>query len=276
MAHHPIEPPAKVLLLLAATVVVGAVTWLYLPFFLGQKNFFHDSLVPATLIGLFYDRAYSGDSWLWSAALNSGHPIWVNLETAPFFDPVAMAVYSLAIAFDGTWLPPYYMTAFVWLFVYAAGGALCAREITNSHEAALLVFILLMCGPMVLIIPGASNGFLIPFRYFGLTAWLYLRMRRKTSSANILGFTTILSFSMSGYLTVYTFIMFFALLVAELIVGRLRFLKWLRLLIRPQNIAFLLTPPLDPRAAASRGSDRRAPAARKGPRDAVSARGGTA
>ncbi len=95
-ADHSGRYETLVFWLAAGAAVVGGLLVIYLPFILGQRHFFHDNLIPATLYGLFYDRLFSGDSWLWSAALNGGHPIWVSFGAYPIIDPVAAIVYSAA------------------------------------------------------------------------------------------------------------------------------------------------------------------------------------
>ncbi len=98
--------------LAAGAAVLGAILVIYLPFILGQRHFFHDNLVPATLYGMFYDRLFSGDSLLWSAALNGGHPLWVSFGAYPIIDPVALIVYAAAAAFGADWFGAYCATRF--------------------------------------------------------------------------------------------------------------------------------------------------------------------
>ena len=83
--------------MVAFVVTLCGFVVIHLPFLLGERNYFHDSLVPATLYGLFYDRLFSGDSWLWSAALNGGHPLWVSFGAYPIVDPVALLGYATAV-----------------------------------------------------------------------------------------------------------------------------------------------------------------------------------
>ena len=119
--------------LLAAAAVVGALLVIYLPFILGERHIFHDNLVPATLYGMFYDRLFSGDSWLWSAALNGGHPLWVSFGAYPIIDPVAVIVYSAAAAFGTGWFTAYSLTTLLWAAVWATGGAMCAMSLSRNR-----------------------------------------------------------------------------------------------------------------------------------------------
>ncbi len=61
---------------IAYGIIILVVTFVnYLPFIIGSRLFYHDSLVEMTVIGIFYDRILSADSWLWSTSLNAGHPL---------------------------------------------------------------------------------------------------------------------------------------------------------------------------------------------------------
>ena len=227
---------------LVPLVAGSAFVVLYLPFVLGQKNFFHDSLTAGTLIAAFYDRLFSGDSWLWSALLNGGHPLWVSLEVVPLFDPVVVVVYSAAAALGSGWMTPYYVSVFVWLFVFALGGYLCANLQTNNRWSALLAFVLLFSGPFALSIPAQSSGFLLPFRYFPLAVYFYLRLRHRVTFKHVLCLTTVLAFSLAGYQSVYPFIALLSLAFAELLVGSRSYLSWLRQLCAPRYVWLFAIP----------------------------------
>ena len=214
----------------------------YWPFIEGTDYHYHDSSVPATQIGLFYDRLYGSDSWLWSASLNGGQPLWVSLETMPFFDPVAFVVYSLAVAFKAEWWVPYHLTAAVWMFALSLGGGLCTYQLTRSRAAALLTFLLLFAGPLAHAIPSQSNGFLVPFRYFPLAIYFYLRLRQSVTPAILLSFTTTIAFGLAGYQSAYVLALFLGLGLSELLIGGQMYLAWLRQLLRPRHAAFFLIP----------------------------------
>ena len=66
-----------------------------------------------TLFGLFYDQLFSGDSLLWSAALNGGHPLWVSVGGGASADPVVLMVYAVAAALGSDWFIPYHVSVFV-------------------------------------------------------------------------------------------------------------------------------------------------------------------
>jgi len=146
--------------------IAAGLAVLYLPFALGQKHFFHDSLSAAAIMGLFYDRVFSADSWLWSSALNGGHPLWPSFEVFPIVDPVAVVVYGVAVMFGASWMVAYQVSTILWLFLSGLGSALCAHYMSGNRWAGLLAFVLMTAGPFVLSIPAQSSGTLIPFRYF--------------------------------------------------------------------------------------------------------------
>ncbi|MEE8304800.1 MAG: hypothetical protein V3S24_20455 [Candidatus Tectomicrobia bacterium] len=98
--------------LTAAAATLGGFVMIHMPFVSGQWHVFHDNLIPATLYGMFYDRLFSGDSLLWSAALNGGHPLWVSFGAYPIIDPVALIVYAAAAAFGADWFGAYCATRF--------------------------------------------------------------------------------------------------------------------------------------------------------------------
>jgi hypothetical protein len=218
------------------------VAHLYWPFIAGSEYHFHDSLVPATQIGLFYDRLYGSDSWLWSTALNGGQPLWVSLETMPFVDPIAFAVYSVAVALEAKWWAPYHLTVALWMFVFALGGGLCVQQMTRNHWAALLAFLLLFGGPLALAIPSQSNGFLVPFRYLPLGVFFYFRLRQAVTFNNALAFATTIAFGLAGYQSIYVLVLYLGLAVSEFLVGGKGYLVWLRQLLRPRFAALLLIP----------------------------------
>ena len=74
-------------------VFLACLLIIHAPFLTAEQLYYHDSLNGLTAIGLFYDRLFSGASWLWSSDLNAGNPLWMLTESAAFLDPVAMAVY---------------------------------------------------------------------------------------------------------------------------------------------------------------------------------------
>ncbi len=227
----------------AALLTTGiAFASLYWPFIAGVDYHYHDSSVPATEIGLFYDRLYGSDSWLWSTALNGGQPLWVSLETMPFFDPIAFVVYSVAVTLKSSWWTPYHVTAFAWMFVLALGGGLCTLQLTRNRYAALLTFLLLFAGPLALAIPSQSNGFLIPFRYFPLAIYFYLRLRQSVTPAILLFFTTTIAFGLAGYQSAFVLVLFLGLGLCELLIGGRAYLAWLKQLLRPRHAVMFLVP----------------------------------
>ena len=76
-----------------------------------------------------------------------GTPFWMAIETAPFWDPIALIIYGISAALNVDWQTPYQITVFVWLLLFALGGSACARYITGSKWAGLLAFLLLYGGP---------------------------------------------------------------------------------------------------------------------------------
>lgn len=226
-----------------ALVTTGlAFASLYWPFISGEAYHYHDSSVPATEIGLFYDRLFGSDSWLWSDALNGGQPLWLSLETMPFFDPIAFVVYAVATMLKSEWWAPYHVTVFAWMFALALGGALCTRQLTRNRWAALLTFLLLFAGPLAFAIPSQSNGFLCAFRYFPLAVYFYLRLRQSVRPATLLYFTTTIAFGLAGYQSVYVVVLFIGLGLSELLIDRAGYLAWLRQLLRPRLAALFLIP----------------------------------
>jgi hypothetical protein len=215
---------------------------LYWPFIAGGEYHYHDSSVPATEIGLFYDRLYGSDSWLWSAALNGGQPLWVSLEIQPFFDPIAFVVYSVAVPLETKWWSPYHVMVFLWMFVFALGGGLCSYQLTQNRWGALLTYVLLLSGPLALAVTSQSHGFLVPFRFFPLSIFFYLRLRQSVTPANALFFTTTIAFGLSGYQSVYVLVLYLGLAISELLVGRKSYLYWLMQLLRPRIAGLFLIP----------------------------------
>jgi hypothetical protein len=224
--------------------VAGITAVLALPFLTGRQNFLHDSWAHATLLGLFYDRLYSGDSWLWSTALNGGHPIWTSLEVSSIHDPVAFLVFSAAAALRTGWFVPYHLTAFTWLFIFAAGGALCAHFLTGNRWAALLTFILLCAGPVALAVPGLSSGFLVPFRYFPLAIYFYFRLRVNVTLRDAFFFNATVAFGLAGYQSVYTFLLFLTLVATEFLVGARGYLRWMKQFLFARYLCLMFIPTL--------------------------------
>jgi hypothetical protein len=219
---------------IATVAIIASVAFLYAPFLLGDKTFLHDSLSHATVMGLFFDRLFSGDSLLWSSALNGGHPIWVSLEIVPIFDPVAVIVYTVATIFRLDWLSPYYITTFIWVFLFGIGAALCTQRLTQNHWASLLTFIVLIAGPLALAVPAASNGFLVPFRYLPFVLYFYIRLRQSVTRTSIFCFSSVVAFSLAGYQSVYPFLMYLSLFLIELILRGPSYLAWLWSLVAPR------------------------------------------
>jgi hypothetical protein len=230
--------------IVVASATVAAVALLFTPYVIGDQSFYHDSLAHASVMGLFYDRLYSGDSILWSAALNGGQPLWASLEITPVFDPFASIVYFLAVALEWSWLTPYQVVSFIWVFVFALGAAGCTRILTDDKWSAALTFIILLIGPMYLAAPAASSGLVIPFRYSSLVIYLYLRLRRKITIPRLVLFTTTLAFSLAGYQSIYPFIFYLCLVLVELLFGGRAYLSWVAELLAPRRLWPWLFPVL--------------------------------
>jgi hypothetical protein len=241
-ADHTGRCETLVFWLAAGAAVVGGLLVIYLPFILGQRHFFHDNLIPATLYGLFYDRLFSGDSWLWSAALNGGHPIWVSFGAYPIIDPVAVIVYSAAAVTGAGWFAAYSVTSMLWVALWAVGGAMCAMRLSHNRWAALLVFVVLFLGPFSLAIPAQGQGFLIPFRYFSLLLYLYFVLRQKVSTKHVLYFTTCLAFSLSSYNSVLPFVALSTLATTEFLLDPSGYFSWARQIFRRRHIWLFSIP----------------------------------
>ena len=222
--------------------IAAGLAVLYLPFALGQKHFFHDSLSAAAIMGLFYDRVFSADSWLWSSALNGGHPLWPSFEVFPIVDPVAVVVYGVAVMFGASWMVAYQVSTILWLFLSGLGSALCAHYMSGNRWAGLLAFVLMTAGPFVLSIPAQSSGTLIPFRYFPLAFYFYLCLRDRVNFRRVFFFATMLAFCLDGYQSVYPFLAFVTLILAELLLGGRRYFAWLRQFCSPRLVWTFLIP----------------------------------
>ena len=233
------SPPFRrtVVLLVAAACFLAPLLVVQLPFITGARLYFHDSLVGATSLGLFYDRIFSGDSWLWTSSMNAGHPIWMDIEIAPFLDPIAGVVYLASAALRSDWQTAYQITVVLWHLAFALGGALCARRLTGDVWAGLLAGLLLWNGPLAIAIPGQSWGFLLPFRYLPLIVYLYLRLRSRASPPAALYLGSLLAFSLSGYQSAYLAVALAFLVAADLAVHRREFLDWLRQVLRHRGAA---------------------------------------
>ena len=165
-----------------AVLSILAIVWVaYWPYLSGAQPFFHDSAVGIAVFGIFYDRLFGGDSWLWSTSLNGGHPLWLAIETVPFWDPVVLVVYSLSAVLGTDWQTPYQVTTYIWLLMFAIGGGLCSRHFTGERWAGVATFVLLFSGPLASMLPGQSWGFLMPFRYLPFVLYSYLSLRRRVS-----------------------------------------------------------------------------------------------
>jgi hypothetical protein len=195
-----------------------------------------------TTFGLFYDRLFSGDSWLWSSSLVAGHPLWLSIETQPFWDPIAVLCYGIAGTFQLAWSTPYQITVFLWLLVFALGGSACARALSGNRWAGVLAFALLFGGPTAHMIPAQSLGFIIPFRYFPWILYLYISLRREGTPRGALFFSTALAFGFSGYQSPFAIILLLLLISADWFVHRRTFGAWLRNLARPRYAVYLLIP----------------------------------
>jgi len=223
-------------------VLLACLLFVHAPFLAGEQLYHHDSINALTTIGLFYDRLLGGASWLWSSDLNAGHPIWMLIESAAFLDPVAAPVYLVCGILGTNWFVPYQITAVLWLVLFALGGALCARHVTRSPWPGVLMFLLLFGGPLAVMSPGQSWGFLMPFRYFSWLVWAYLRLRSDVSTPKVLALSAILTLSLSGYQSAYPLFAMVFLLIAEMLVNRGDYFRWLARMLRFRYLVWLALP----------------------------------
>ena len=212
------------------------------PFIVGDRLFYHDSLIAMTTMGIFYDRIFSGDSWLWSTSMQAGHPIWMAIETTPFWDPVAIVIYGISAVFNADWQTPYQLTVFAWLLIFALGGSACARQITRSEWAGLLAFLLLYGGPMAHSIPAQSLGFILPFRYFPVVLHAYICLRREVTARHSLTLSTALAFSLAGFNSAYALFLLIVIAGSDFLVNRREYLMWTRQVFQSRYVFFFLIP----------------------------------
>ncbi len=227
---------AGLIVFLACLIVVHA------PFLTAGQLYYHDSINGLTAIGLFYDRLLSGASWLWSSDLNAGNPLWMLIESAAFLDPVAVPVYLLCGALGTSWFLPYQISAVVWLLLFALGSAACAQRLTQSPWPGVLVFLLLFGGPLAVMTPAQSWGFLMAFRYFPWLVWAYLRLRSEVNTPNVATLSGLSALSLAGYQSAFPFLAFLLLLVVEALAYRADYFRWLRQLFRARYLAWLVLP----------------------------------
>lgn len=225
-------------LFLAVTLYIQA------PFLTSERLYFHDSFNALTAIGLFYDRLIGGASWLWAAEMNAGHPLWMMIESAPFLDPVAMVVYLVSSALHTNWFLPYQVTCFLWLLIFSFGGAMCAQQLMRSQWSAVLTFLLLFGGPLAIMSPAQSWGFLIPLRYLPWIVWFYMRLRTHVVTPNVAAFSAISTISLAGYQSAYLLFAMVLLMIAEVVMQRRDYFRWLGQLLRVRYLVWLVLPVL--------------------------------
>ena len=213
-------------------VFLACLLFVHAPFLIAEQHSYPDSINGLTGSGLSYDRLFSGASWLWSSDLNAGHPLWMLIESAPFLDPVAVPVYLICSAIGTSWFLPYQISAVIWLLLFSLGGALCAKHLTRSPWPGVLTLLLLLGGPLALMSPAQSWGFLIPFRYFPWLVWAYLRLRSDVSTSNVLALSAILTISLAGYQSAYPLFTMVFLLIADSLVYGGAYFRWLGQLFR--------------------------------------------
>jgi hypothetical protein len=223
-------------------VLLACLFLVHAPYLSGAKLYYHDSINGVTMIGLFYDRLFTGASWLWSSDLNAGHPLWVLIESAPFLDPVAGPVYLVCSVLGTNWFVPYQITAVLWLVLFSLGGASCVRHVTCSPWPGVLIFLLLFGGPLAVMSPAQSWGFLIPFRFFPWLLWAYLRLRAHVTTANVVALCAIATISLASYQSAYPLTAMVLLFVAEVLVQRGEFFRWLAQLLRARYVIWMAMP----------------------------------
>jgi hypothetical protein len=233
-----LSPPV----LIGSAVVLACFLVAHARFLFASDRYFHDSITGVTLIGLFYDRLFSQSSWLWSSDLNAGHPLWMVFETAPFFDPVALLVYPICRALGTDWFLPYQISAIAWLLIFSLGGAMCAKQLIRSPWASVLTLLLLLGGPLAILNPAQSWGFILPFRYFPWVVWAYLRLRSHVSMANVLTLSAISSLALSGYQSAYSVFVMMFIVFSEAIIYKGRYVQWLGQVFRWRYLLPLALP----------------------------------
>lgn len=231
-------PPA----LTGLIVFLACLAIVHAPFLTAAQLYYHDSINGLTTIGLFYDRLFSGASWLWSSDLNAGSPLWMLIESAAFLDPVALPVYLICSAIGTNWFIPYQVSAVLWLLLFALGGAACARRLTQNPWPGILVFLLLFGGPLAVMSPAQSWGFLMAFRYFPWLVWAYLRLRAEVSTSNVAALSAIAALSLAGYQSAYPLFTMTFLLAVEALVHRAGYFRWLARLLRGRYLVWLALP----------------------------------
>ena len=223
-------------------VFLACLLIVHAPFLTAEQLYYHDSINGLTTIGLFYDRLFSGASWLWSSDLNAGNPLWMLIESAPFLDPVALLVYLICSAVGTNWFLPYQVSAVLWLLLFALGGTVCARRLTRNPWPGVLIFLLLFGGPLTVMSPAQSWGFLMPFRYFPWLVWAYLRLRSDVSTPNVMALSGISALSLAGYQSAYPLLTMMFLVAVEALVNRSSYYRWLAQLLRARYLVWMALP----------------------------------
>ena len=91
----------------------------YIHFFLSFKLLYHDSIIIQTSLHIFYNQVFNSDSFLWNPFLNSGQPLWPQIETVPVIDPIVILMWTISYVLNLKPTIAYALTVYFWLLLFS-------------------------------------------------------------------------------------------------------------------------------------------------------------
>ncbi len=223
----------------------------YYDFISNKKILEHDSIVIQTSLHVFYNQIFNGENFLWNPFLNSGQPLWPQVETVPVIDPIVLIVWSIGFLLDLKATLAYSLTVYFWLICFSLGAFFCIKELSKNYILGLSYCLLIMLGPTGFSSIAQSQGFIEPHRYTPFIFYIFLLYRKEYDLKYLPLLALLCSISISGYQTLYSgFFSFLFITLSIMMDFKLRPNKRTNVLITIPVLGILILPSLLPVATA--------------------------
>lgn len=176
-------------------------------FIIGNKLFYHDSLLSMSMHHVCYERLFHGEfPMLWTHLQNNGTPFWNDAESLPTFDPVTLLSWLTIHLFNKSSIVAYQTICFIKILIFAVGALLCSRKISKNWWINLTVFSIILFGSLQQTIVAQVDAFLHPFVYlpYVILSVLYFWEKPNYLRAIVLGGMG--AISSASYQTIYSFV----------------------------------------------------------------------
>jgi hypothetical protein len=139
------RPAERWMTLLVLLMLTVSFVYVYRDVFVTHRFMLtHDSVANFPPYQFAFTGVHNGALPLWSAEMNAGEPLWPIAELHPSYEPIPLLVFAIATWLGATGITAFSFVLLLWVFGFAFGGWLLARNIGLSPISQVFVFTVLL------------------------------------------------------------------------------------------------------------------------------------